>query len=168
MCLEPCPRSLLLLSQCLRLSPQVACGVRSCGVNVSFRTLTRTALMYLCDACDTEVGQKRTTAPASHNGMHAPDDVLLAAQPSSGDEAAYDEGEGDESKAIHAGDWCYLLSVDGVQQNADPYLIAAIETGPDGQQYASFYETDAGWPLAQCERTDPPAPVGPPDDVEDF
>ena len=130
-------------------TPFTASGLwcQICGVNVSFRTLTRLdgTEVYLCDACDTEVGQKRTTAPASHNGMHAPKDVPLAAQPSSGDEAAYDEGDGDKSKDIHAGDWCYLLSVDGVQQNAEPYLIAAIETGPDGQQYARFYETDAGW-----------------------
>ena len=40
--------------------------------------------------------------------------------------------------------------------------------GSDGQQYARFLETDTGWPLAQCERTDPPAPVGPPDDIEEF
>ena len=69
---------------------------------------------------------------------------------------------------FHAGDWCYLLSADGIQQNAEPYLIASLETGPDGQQYARFLETDTGWPLAQCERTDPPAPVAPPDDVEEF
>jgi hypothetical protein len=143
---------------------------QTCAENVSFRTLTQLdgTEVYLCDICDTEVGQKRTTVLAS-NGLHAPDEVLLAAQPSSGDEDAYDEGvEGDKSKAIHAGDWCYLLSVDGVRQNVDPYLIAAIETGPDGQQYARFYETDADWLLAQCERTDPPAPVAPPDDVEEF
>ena len=36
------------------------------------------------------------------------------------------------------------------------------------RQYARFYETDTGWPLARCEHTDPPAPVAPPDDVEDF
>ena len=69
---------------------------------------------------------------------------------------------------MKAGDWCYLLSADGVQQNVDPYFIAAIETGPDGQQYARFLETDTGWPLAQCERADPPVPVGPSDDTEEF
>ena len=66
------------------------------------------------------------------------------------------------------GDWAWLLSGDGIQQNATPYRVTAIEQGPDGQQYARFLETDTGWPLAQCERTDPPAPVGPPDDVEEF
>ena len=76
-----------------------------------------------------------------------------------------ENGAGEQSKAIHAGDWCYLLSADGVQQNVAPYLIASLETSPDGQQYARFYETDTGWPLAQCERTNPPLP--PPDDVED-
>ena len=79
-----------------------------------------------------------------------------------------ENGEGEKHKGIQAGDWCYLLSVDGVQQNGEPYLIASIETGPNGQQYARFYETDAGWLLAQCERTDPPTPGVPPDDVEDF
>jgi hypothetical protein len=79
-----------------------------------------------------------------------------------------ENGEGEKNKGLHAGDWCYLLSADGVQQNAEPYFIASVETGPDGQQYARFLETDTGWPLAQCERTDPPAPVAPPDDVEEF
>ena len=66
-----------------------------------------------------------------------------------------ENGEGDKNKGIHAGDWCYLLSADGIQQNADPYLIASLETGPDGQQYARFLERDTGWPLAQCERSRP-------------
>jgi hypothetical protein len=79
-----------------------------------------------------------------------------------------ENGEGEKNKDIHAGDWCYLLSEDGVQQNVEPYLIASIETGPDRQQYARFYERDAGWLLARCERTDPPTPVAPPDDVEEF
>jgi putative DNA primase/helicase len=79
-----------------------------------------------------------------------------------------ENGEREKNKAIQAGDWCYLLSVDGVQQNVEPYLIASIETGPDGQQYARFDETDAGWLLAQCERTDPRAPAALPDDVEDY
>jgi len=48
------------------------------------------------------------------------------------------------------------------------FCQAPLETGPDGQQYARFLETDTGWPLAQCERTDLPAPVGPPDNVEEF
>ena len=59
-------------------------------------------------------------------------------------------------RVVQAGDWCFVLSVDGVQQNAEPYFIASIENGSDGQQYARFYETDTGWPLAQCVRADPP------------
>jgi hypothetical protein len=77
-------------------------------------------------------------------------------------------GEGQQHTGLHAGDWCYLLSADGVQQNAEPYFCLTIERGPDGRQYARFMETDIGWPLAQCERTNPPAPVAPPNDVEDF
>jgi hypothetical protein len=66
----------------------------TCGENVSFRTLTQLdgTEIYVCNTCDTEVGQKCTTAPASNNGTHAPNDVPLAAQPSSRDEDAYDEG----------------------------------------------------------------------------
>jgi DeoR-like helix-turn-helix domain len=79
-----------------------------------------------------------------------------------------EKGEGETNKGLHAGDWCYLLSADGIQQNAEPYLIASLETGPDGQQYARFLERDMGWPLAQCERADPPTPIGPPDNLEEF
>src|SRR5262249_51727047 len=78
-----------------------------------------------------------------------------------------ENGEG-ENRGIRVGSWCYLLPADGVQQNAEPYFCIALETGPDGQQYARFMETDTGWPLAQCERTDPPAPVTPPEDEGDF
>ena len=98
---------------------------------------------------------QHTRAPAPHKACDGVTD------------RSAENGEGEKNKGIHAGDWCYLLSADGVQQNAEPYLIASLETGPDGQQYARFYEADTGWPLAQCERTDPPAPVPPPDDVED-
>jgi hypothetical protein len=66
------------------------------------------------------------------------------------------------------GDWVWLLSANGVQQNAEPYFIASVETSTDGRQFARFYETDTGWPLAQCERTNPPTPVAPPEDAEDF
>jgi hypothetical protein len=79
-----------------------------------------------------------------------------------------EHGEGQQHTGLHAGDWCSLLSADGVQQNADPYVIASVDIGPDGQQYARFYATNTGWPLAQCERTDPPAPMPPPEDVEEF
>ena len=60
------------------------------------------------------------------------------------------------------GDWVWLLSADGVQQNVMPYQIRAIDRGPDGHRYARFAETPTGWPLAQCARADPPATVRPP------
>jgi putative DNA primase/helicase len=130
---------------------------------------------------DANVTDQSPWNPASHkdcNGVTDRDGKSVTAQntrnPASmkgcngvTDQSA-ENGEGEKHKGIQAGDWCYLLSVDGVQQNGEPYLIASIETGPNGQQYARFYETDAGWLLAQCERTDPPTPGVPPDDVEDF
>ena len=66
----------------------------TCGVAVRFRTLPQLdgGEVYLCHLCDTEVGHKRTTAPPSRNGTHAPADVPLAAQPVSVDEDDYDEG----------------------------------------------------------------------------
>jgi hypothetical protein len=112
-------------------------------------------------------GAELVTQPGSTNGVtpaescHGGEGIVDAGQTLADQTPASDRG-------VKAGDWCYLLSADGVQQNAEPYLIAAIETGTDGQQYARFYETDTGWPLARCERTDPPMPVAPPDDVEDF
>jgi putative DNA primase/helicase len=54
------------------------------------------------------------------------------------------------------GDWVWFFSGDGVQQNVEPYLITAIEADSNGQRYAQFLETGKYWPLAQCERTDPP------------
>ena len=59
------------------------------------------------------------------------------------------------------GEWVWLLSEDGVQQNVMPYQIHAIARGPDERCYARFAETPTGWPLAQCTRADPP-PVRPP------
>ena len=64
--------------------------------------------------------------------------------------------------ALVVGDWVWLLSEDGVQQNVMPYQIRTIARGPDGRCYARFAETPTGWPLAQCARADPPAPVQPP------
>jgi hypothetical protein len=70
------------------------------------------------------------------------------------------------------GDWVLPLSKDGAIIPDDgfppPYLITEIEQHNDGQVFARFLETGKYWPLAQCERTAPPAPVIPPDDVEDF
>ena len=60
------------------------------------------------------------------------------------------------------GDWVWLLSADGVQQNVTPYQIRAIARGPDERCYARFAETPTGWPLAQCARADPSATVRPP------
>ena len=60
----------------------------TCSATVSFRTLTQLdgTDVYHCRTCDTEVGRKSTTAPPSTNGMQAPNEPLLAAQPSAGDE----------------------------------------------------------------------------------
>jgi hypothetical protein len=120
-------------------------------------------------------------AHAPQSGVHEPvpphvshgggGDAATLQQPStaaSGAERRTEKRAGDPHQAIHAGDYCYLLSGDGVQQNREPYFISSVEIGSDRQLYARFYEMDGGWPLAQCERTDPPAPVGPPDDVEKF
>jgi Domain of unknown function (DUF3854) len=61
------------------------------------------------------------------------------------------------------GDWVLPLSADGViisdQDFPPPYLITKIEQHTDGQLYAQFLESGKYWPLAQCERADPPAPV---------
>ena len=57
------------------------------------------------------------------------------------------------------GEWVWLLSTDGVQQNITPYQVQAIAPGADGRLYARFAETATGWPVVQCERTPPPAPI---------
>jgi len=56
------------------------------------------------------------------------------------------------------GDWVLLLSADGIQQNATPYLVKAIEQGPDGHFYVQFAETLVGWPIDQCEKAEPLTP----------
>ena len=64
------------------------------------------------------------------------------------------------------GDLVIPLTADGcrIPDNGVPfpYLIIAIEEGPDGQQYALFMECAGGWPLAQCQ----PAPVGQLTDID--
>ena len=60
------------------------------------------------------------------------------------------------------GDWVLPLSEHG-DITADPafplpYLITKIEQHSDGQCYARFLETGTYWPLARCEKTDPPMP----------
>jgi hypothetical protein len=61
--------------------------------------------------------------------------------------------------SLAVGDWVWVLSADGIQQNATPYQVQAIALGPDGRLYAQFAETTTGWSLSQCERTDPPASI---------
>ena len=65
----------------------------TCGEPVKFRTLTQLdgTDVYLCNACDTEVGRKHTTASPSSNGTPASGSVPLAAQTSSGDDTKWDE-----------------------------------------------------------------------------
>jgi len=66
----------------------------TCGKTVGFRTLTQLdgTEVYLCNTCDTAVGQKRTTTPPARDGTQALDAIPRAEQPSSGGEAASDEG----------------------------------------------------------------------------
>lgn len=59
---------------------------------------------------------------------------------------------------LSIGDLAWLLSAEGVQQNATPYRVCSIERGPDGRDYALFLDIETGWPLAQCTHADPPAP----------
>jgi hypothetical protein len=65
-------------------------------------------------------------------------------------------------ETLGVGEWVWLLSEDGVQQNVLPYQIHAIARGPGGHRYGRFAETPTGWPLAQCTRADPPAEMLPP------
>jgi hypothetical protein len=64
-------------------------------------------------------------------------------------------------KPFAVGDWVLPLSADGViipdAEFPPPYLIRGIEYGPDGLPYAVFLENGKYWPLAQCEKVDPPA-----------
>jgi hypothetical protein len=60
------------------------------------------------------------------------------------------------------GEWVWLLSEDGVQQNVMPYQIRAIDRGPDGHRYARFAETPTGWSLVRCARADPSVTMRPP------
>jgi hypothetical protein len=58
------------------------------------------------------------------------------------------------------GDWVWTLSEKGEITNATPYRIQQIAVAPDGRLFAWFREGgEAGsyWPLAHCEKTDPPA-----------
>jgi hypothetical protein len=62
------------------------CG--TCKGSVTCRKLIQLdgTEVYLCNACDTEVGRKHTTAPPSSNGTQAPDDAPHTGPPLSGDE----------------------------------------------------------------------------------
>ena len=66
----------------------------TCGAAVRFRTLLQLdkTEVYLCEDCDTEVGHKPATAPASTHGTQASHDVLRAAPASSDDDVEYDGG----------------------------------------------------------------------------
>jgi hypothetical protein len=57
------------------------------------------------------------------------------------------------SAKLTVGDAVLLLSHDGVQQNTTPYIITAIEPGPDGKSYARFADLACAWPLECCERS---------------
>src|SRR5262249_46314936 len=65
-------------------------------------------------------------------------------------------------ETLVVGDWVWLLSAEGVQQNVMPYQIRAIARGPDERCYARCAETPTGWPLARCALAAPPAEVLPP------
>ena len=76
---------------------------------------------YHCAVCSTEVGTKTTSAPEGEKSQ------------------APENGLGNHNPApIVVGDWAFLFSVDGVQQNPDPYLCTSIEQGTDGHRYARF------------------------------
>ena len=67
------------------------------------------------------------------------------------------------------GDLAIPLTADGCQIPDNgvpfPYLIRAIELGPDGQRYALFLESDTGWPLAQCRKAPEVHPANTEEDV---
>jgi hypothetical protein len=65
----------------------------SCREAVKFRTLTQLdgTEVFLCAACDTEVGRKRTTASPSSNGTPAAGSAPPPAQMSSGDDTELEE-----------------------------------------------------------------------------
>lgn len=69
--------------------------------------------------------------------------------------AADDVATAEDPPSPGIGDLVHLLDGDGVIQNAEPWAIGDIVTGPDGQEYALFEETTAGWPLERCERAAP-------------
>jgi hypothetical protein len=137
----------------------------------------------------TDVAVSHPPPPNGANGVHGANGAGLAAQPGSPNGTTLaglcPEGEGvtdaghsladqtpENKGSVKVGDWVLPLSAEGViipdKEFPPPYLISKIEPGSDGALYAQFVETGKYWPLAQCERTDPPAPAPPPDDVEEF
>jgi hypothetical protein len=72
------------------------------------------------------------------------------------------------TQGLQAGDWVWLCAANGARRYLAPCRIYTIDFHTDGTPYASFLNMVGKWPLAQCERTDPPAPGAPPDDAEDF
>jgi hypothetical protein len=61
---------------------------------------------------------------------------------------------------LQVGELVELLTEDGSQTSGNgvpyPWLITALEQGPDGEWYARFMEMSGGWPLAQCQRWEGP------------
>ncbi len=58
------------------------------------------------------------------------------------------------------GDQVHLLSLEGTVMNEKPYTITGVQTGPDGKRYATFAESQSGWPLDQLERAEAPVATG--------
>jgi hypothetical protein len=120
---------------------------------------------------DSRPGPVLHTESVHTNGLQAQQNQRGGPEGPLGPEMASRESTG-SADALAVGNWVSLFSADGVQQNGMPYQILAIDAGLDGHLYARFDPVvtgmRGGWPLAQCERTDPPAPIPPPDDVEEF
>jgi hypothetical protein len=132
----------------------------------------------LCPGPETAHGVNPTTTSSSADSVrgmrgHAHSPMLASADDisrnghSDADRARTHGRETSPAKrprAVTVGDWVWLLSADGVQQNADPYQVTTVEQGPDGHWYARFRESETGWLVEQCEHA-PPSPVLP--DAED-
>jgi len=60
------------------------------------------------------------------------------------------------------GDLVHCVNESDVIQNPQPWAIVRIDYAPDGQPFAGFTETTAGWPLAHCEVAPPAQATGQP------
>jgi hypothetical protein len=93
------------------------------------------------------------------------------AQPGSPDGTAdhsAENGEGDMTQGLQAGDWVWLCAANGDRRYLAPCQIDTIDCHTDGTPYARFLNMVGEWSLAQCQRADPPAPATPPANTEDF